>query len=260
MKNILWLSDTHFDSLSLPEFFNFVKKLRGDALLFTGDVSTGRNLIDHLTILLSFFRNPVYLVLGNHDLWRKYRRKIRKSLDHLTEQFPHFHYLTHQDPISLNGSAALIGDDSWYDPGKSHPWVPLVYYWDWYHILDFRALFSVGERYALMRKWADQAAERIQNKLEQAYATYDLVYLALHVPPWPEKIVDLPGLFWKKYNSSAVIATALENTMAKFANKHLVVLAGHTHHSRREKITSNIELRVAAATCGYPEIEEEIWV
>lgn len=256
----LWISDSHFDLLSAKDYFKFVSNLHGDSLILTGDISTGRTLIDHLTILATNYTKPIYFILGNHDLWRKFRHVIQDDIKKLQEEFSHLHYLTNEDITSLTSEVALVGDDGWYDSGYQKPYVPFVFYWDWYYILDFRALFSISERYQLMTQWATAAAKRIKSKLISAFAKHKLVYLATHMPVWPEKVDNLSSFFWKPYNSSKIIAQAIEEVMEQYPDKNLIVLAGHTHDYRREKITNNIELRVAEVRCGAPSISEEIWI
>lgn len=259
MNRYIWISDTHFDLLSIKDYLKFITDLPGDNLILTGDIATGRTLIDQLVILARNYSKPIYFVLGNHDLWRKFKKDIQDELKNLKEQFPNLYYLTNEDVISLTTDIALIGEDGWYDSGYQKPYVPFVFYWDWYHILDFRALFSVAERYQLMTNWATLAAGKIKSKLIAAFEKHQLVYLATHMPIWPEKTDNISSFFWKPYNSSKIISSVVEEVMKNYPNKNLIVLAGHTHDFRREKISSNIELRVAPATCGAPSISEEIW-
>lgn len=264
MKKCAWLSDTHLNLLETEETLAFVRHLnskKSDAIFLSGDISSGFEVINGLTTLAEHYLGDIYFVLGNHDYYKLFISETRDMVRDLCLKYSNLHYLTSDRFQSLGNSTAIVGDDGWYDGLWRNPLTSFIFAWDWYLIKDFRSLFSTSERLAFMRELATEAVLRVQEKLEAAFRTHDKVYLLLHVPPWPgknsSKILDA---FWKPYNSSKLMAVFLEDFMSTRNHKQLIILSGHTHIRRREIISSNIELRVAEADFGSPQVEDFIFI
>lgn len=261
-KRYVWLTDTHFNFLSKAKLFDFfisLRELKCDGIMISGDISTGSELSHHISFLLKVTEIPIFWINGNHDFYGSSFQEVRESMLNLVSEDNRLHYLTLTDYVPLGKSAALIGHDGWCDSRWRVPLTSLVFCADFLNIRDFRELKNNAARLDLVRKLADTATSSISTKLNLAFQKFDTVYLLTHFPPWPKanpKWYDLIDSFWRPYNYSKVLADCIESTMQSYPNKKIVVLAGHTHKKRIEKITDNIELRVGEANVGRPEIED----
>jgi hypothetical protein len=186
---------------------------------------------------------------------------MRYDISLLTQQDSKLHYLSVEEPISLTNDIAIIGQDGWYDAGWKKPFLPIVFWADWYFISDFRLCKDNTSRIDLMKYQAKLASEKLKFSLEKALKTHSTVYLLTHFPPWPEKNDKWYGLiesFWTPYNSCKITADMLSSVMNSHPKQKLIVLAGHTHCQRYEKITPNIELKVGCADHGRCQIQDII--
>jgi Icc protein len=257
MSNYIWLTDTHLnflESYKIVEFFLELKFQEADGIFLTGDISNGPNVCKHLRWLQKILDKPVYFVLGNHDYYRSSFEEVEQSVTSLVKSNESLHYLSVEQPISLNGDTALIGHNGWYDAKWHDPLLPVVFLADWYFIDNFKLGQSNKARMQLMRDRASEAAKSIGKSLQNALRDHSTVYLLTHFPPWPYYQYGIRDNFWKPFNSSRIIAETIEDTMKYFPNKKLIVLAGHTHEVRYTRVAPNIELRVARAELKKPSI------
>lgn len=193
--------------------------------------------------------SPIYFVLGNHDYHKNNFETVTNTVSNLTNQHANLHYLNVCEPLPLNDNICVIGHDGWYDARWRDPYTSFIFAWDYFFIKDFRSLTSNKERITLVRRKADEAAFQLGQKLTRALKKYQTIYLLTHFPPWPENDLICGGIlekFWMPYNSSKATADVLSSIM-KDSDKKLIVLSGHTHRKRFEKITDNIELRVGSS-------------
>lgn len=258
-KRYIWLTDTHFDFINrnkLFEFFALLRQLKCDGIFISGDISTGKYLSEHISLLLKSTEIPIYYTIGNHDIYKTNFASIYKQMNNLMEEDERLHYLTSLNCIELNKNVGLIGHDGWYDARWRAPLTNIVFYADFSQIEDFKKLKNNNERIELVRKLSDEAASSISTKLTLALSKYDTVYMITHFPPWPDDSNNLSSKFWMPYNSSKIMSETIENIMQHHQNKNLIILSGHTHHRRNIKITDNIELRVGASTLTKPEIQD----
>lgn len=264
MAKYLWITDPHFNFLGQSrtvEFLNHAKGYKPAGIFLTGDISTGRELTSHLRLALNILDCPIYFVLGNHDYYHSSFAHTDYEMSYLSKQHNNLHYLNREEPISLSKDVAVIGHNGWYDAGWRTPILPFVFWADWYFIHDFRFHDSNADRMSLMKYKADVATETLKVKLEKALKDHNTVYLLTHFPPWPEKNNKWGGLveaFWKPYNSCKVLADMVTSVMKGHPTQKLIILAGHTHRQRYEKISHNIELRVGAGSHSKCQIEDVI--
>ena len=258
----LRLTDLHLNFLKKEEllkFYNDLNQFDCDGIFITGDTSTGSQLIKHISALAKNVNKTIYFVLGNHDFYHSSFKETEKNICKLTDFHSNLKYLTKKKVIQLTTKTALIGHAGWHDGRWGTP-LSMIFAADWYYIQDFRLLYSFKDCMALDKKRADKSALIIQKRLTNALINFDVVYLLTHFPPWPEK----PSSIWKKmtqkawtpYNTSKIMAETLENIMNKFPEKQLIVLAGHTHHKRNDKITNNITSKVGEASFGKVYIND----
>lgn len=258
-KRYIWLTDTHFDFINrnkLFDFFTLLRQLKCDGIFISGDISTGKDLAQHISLLLKVTETNIYWVNGNHDIYGSNFASISTQMNNLMQDDERLHYLTSLNCVELSKNVGLIGHDGWCDARWRAPLTNIVFYADFYKIEDFRKLANNNERVQLVRKLADGAASSISTKLSLALEKYDTIYLLTHFPPWPDDSNNLTSKFWMPYNSSKVMAEIIENIMKQHPSKNLIVLSGHTHHKRNVKIADNIELRVGISTVTKPEIQD----
>lgn len=258
-----WITDPHFDFISKPQFINFALDLEEQnlaGLILTGDISNGLNIKKHLVWLQRIVGCPVYYVLGNHDRYRSSFAEVNKITTEINSA--NLLYLSRESkPITLCPKVALIGNDGWYDAYYRIPKTPIIFLLDWYFIKEFKEAKSNQDRLKFARQLAHDAAMHIAKNLLEALKEHDLIFLATHWPPWPEQYPNWFGLaekFWMPYNSSKIMAETLVNIMDQYPNKKLMVLGGHTHRKRIEKISHNIELQIGGVLRGMPEVQSII--
>lgn len=267
LKKYGWLTDTHFDFLSKSEFLKYVSHLESqnlDGIFLTGDVSTGQEVSFHLKTLSRILRKPIYFVLGNHDFYRSTFKNISDEVTYLAETDPNLHFMSASpEPLYLNDKVAVIGHDGWYDARFRNPLTTLVFAMDFLFINDFKFKNSNADRIRLVRELADKSAKHVEYQLYKAIETHDIIYLLTHVPPWPRlthRFFGLADAFWMPYNSSMIMADTIISIMKYHPNKKLIILSGHTHLGRTEKISNNIELRVGDASLRRTELQDVIFI
>ncbi len=254
-----WITDPHFDLISLIELVRFGEKLNNfDGILISGDISDAGHVTEHLTFLSKFCAKPIYFTLGNHDFYNSDFLTVKKNIDNLVSDRPNLNYLSHSDIIEISPGTALIGHDGWYGADWVEPLTSLVFSWDWFFIHDFKKLLDNEQRLQKVKDLTVQAAEIIEARLKKAIEKYSTVFLLTHIPPWPDltsgwKLLDR---FWTPYNSSKCISDKIKNVMDQNPNKQLIILSGHTHIERKVKISPNIELRVGGVQTGKTQIQE----
>lgn len=261
-QRIAWLSDTHFNFIKNETLIKFFHSLKNyDGIVLSGDISTGKDVCNHLNLLSYITKNvPIYFVKGNHDAYGFDFSSIEDKIKTLCWNRKDLHYLSSSEPIPLSDNTCIIGHDGWYDPFVVDHLSLLVFICDWIRIKDFK-LFNPTHNLLLSKQKAIESADFLLDSAKKALENYSTIYLATHFPPWPEKNDGFLGLsyrFWTPYDSNKYLADGLFSLMLRNPDKKMVVLAGHTHQKRREFILENLELRVGHAKHGAVEIQEVI--
>lgn len=248
---LAWCSDTHFDFLRSTEdvrrFAAYVGR-QADAVLLTGDISTGRQLQEHLEAFADGVgrERAVYFVLGNHDVWHMSFDEAKAIARDVAMKSPNLFYLDGHEPIDLGG-VMLMGSDGFYDArcGKIDG---DIYMNDWARIRDLREALVSGLPLYL------QERGRVMAQTEAAYLRTTppcqrLIY-ATHVPPFPG-LVGGDARAW-------YVNLALGRELADFADERpecaITVLAGHVHTKGRVDVRNNLLAMTARAEYGQPAI------
>jgi len=262
---LAWCSDIHLDHLDEIDRKYFLKLLNDknhDLVVISGDITVFR----HLSSCLEAFNQlnkPIAFVLGNHDFYggsivdgRTIAGLDRANVTYLSKT---------PNGIKLSEDVVLIGHDGWYDC-RSGTVDGSVILNDFHMISDFKiadglwtALDSPRDlMYVKFRGLADESVSFLKTSILQAFASYRKIVIATHVPP-PEFSMynnkqSEPS--YLPYFSSTALSRMLIEVAESNKDKSITVLCGHTHGLACGFLADNVEIMVAGATYGYPEIQE----
>jgi len=262
MKRYVWYSDTHLNLSVLPLLKRrFIERLNCagvDGAFITGDISSGLWLESDLKFLAQHSNVPIYFVLGNHDYHHRNVASVHCDVRRLCQQHDNLRWLTQERVITLADDVALIGVEGWYDAMLGDPRL-LRWTTDWFMTFDFLHITDMDARIQAWQRMAQESADALAGKLEQALENHKTVYVLTHFPPWKEA-TRAEGTwtekFWLPYNANTAMGHAIERVMVNRKKKHVVVLAGHTHIPCQVRVSNTIQCMVARATYFgdvYPE-------
>lgn len=262
---LAWLTDTHLNGV--PEWFRTrtfvprVRTLEPDAILITGDITTGDRIGRDLPWLARAFSGlQVCFVLGNHDYYGLGFSRVHEMVRHAVSEHGNLRWLSDEALVPLAQRTCLIGVKGWYSGSFGDP-LNLRFSLDWRKIPE---LANVGhlERARVYADTAHDSAINAIAKLENAIVDHDTVYLATHFPPWKEMAPQHPRLgrviddFWLSYHVNEPLGRVVEEFALEHPEKRFVVLAGHTHLRRRAMVLDNLECRVGRTLCWESPDEE----
>lgn len=107
----------------------------------------------------------------------------------------------------------------------------------------------------------DEAADAIEELLNQAFENAGKVILLMHVPPfraacWHEGEVSDDN--WAPHFVCEAAGVRLEQVMKANPNKQLLVLCGHTHSDGQVEIAPNLKVVTGGAIYGHPRLHSII--
>lgn len=258
---LLWVTDPHFNFLSASGWRYFKHQLafypKEVPLVITGDIAESHDFSKYLRELEEG-RN-VYFVLGNHDF---YGDSIASTLDRARSRPGYLEWRA--EPVRLSDTACLVGVDGWYDFKEGAGEDTQLRMSDWELITDFKdrpMSFVAKMSHVLAKQSAAIAAE----KLRYAFTKYKTVYLATHVPPFPEAALSPSHLPSDKDWAPVMVNTVLgESVRSVSLGKFLHILCGHTHTEARMAVPvskmsqsdPNVHVSVGHANYGEVFIEE----
>jgi len=295
---LAWTSDLHLVFLSPPglcadgNLRAWLQQLAGhpfDALAICGDISEAPHLQQHLALLENYVRRPIYFVLGNHDYYRGSIEQVLPALRTFTAGKRHLHCMDLSEHVELTPTTALVGHGCWGDGGYGDLESSRIILNDWKVIAELRrwrrgpwrldCLDSCGvcERDLMkmrvgpedldlesladkLRALGQRAADHIREVLPKALKDKPRVVLLTHTPPFAPRCVrtKMDWDSWAPHAGCKAAGDAIEEIMADFPNRRLLILSGHVHCSSQIQVTRNIEQRTAFARYGAPKIEETI--
>lgn len=271
---IAWCTDIHQDFLSPFRREIFLKELEtatADAFLITGDISTARELYDHMKLIAARVSAPIYYVLGNHDYWHGSFESVREIVARLEQEHPNLIYLGNRSYIKLTEDAALVGHDAWYDAVNGEWKTSGFEMPDWYFIKDYidagcaqfyargHWLIDLPKVVGTSRAIAARCAAHIENGIKEAIdAGFKRVIVATHVPPFPEahmhegKVGDEHAQPWF---TSGLLGDVLDGASYAHPDRVFVSLSGHTHGDYHGSRRHNLHVHVGGAHYGRPHIQ-----
>lgn len=258
---IAWCSDIHLDFLTTTEAQEFVSKVKEtncDGVVITGDISTGPELLSHLS-LFENMQLKTWFILGNHDYYRSSIAYIRDLATKFSQSSTYCKWLPALPGPILLGSTALLGHDCNAD-GRAGDWrYSSVEIRDYEVIAELRGL-GKASILEVLQHHADLAAEYFRINLPLALEMSDQVVALTHPPVyedahWYNGVKGHPS--WQPHFVCEVVGRTLMDIMRdpKYANKKLTVLSGHVHYPKEYSPTPNIVNRVAGAVYGAPQIQ-----
>lgn len=264
MAKYAWATDIHLDFLANrpQELITFAESLIKDGptgIFLTGDISTAKNVVYHLSALEKVVQRPIYFVLGNHDYYGSSIEQVRKTMRELSNASPFLRYMPTMPYYGLSPSTAVIGHDGWYD-GYYGDWQTSSFGMnDWSAIHEFREVQgNKATIVSVARKLAHEGVTHCHNAIKQAVRYHKNIVLLTHIPPFREshifqgKIGDDNTQPWF---TSKMMGDMLLDASKAFPSHTFTVLAGHTHGKYSGKIKDNLIVNVGGAEYYQPALQ-----
>ena len=259
VRQLAWATDLHLVFVPDELVRAFCEKLAqtpADAIAITGDLSDGRRLERHLSLIAESVQKPIFLLLGNHDRYHTSFADAEEQVRCVIENHPHVHRLTGREVIELNAHSALIGIDGWADGQTgSGPASPVVL--NDTILIDDLATLSRAAAWKKIAELSCAFAETIRPTLDAAMSSFRKVILLTHVPPlreatWHEGSISAPDFL--PHFCNARLGEVIRVACARYRKSKLTVLCGHTHSEGVHQET-NLTVLTAGATYGSPRID-----
>ena len=256
---IAWITDPHLNHCSLSSWEHLIGQLNHcqcDAIVITGDISEGDDVVFQLFRLADAVAVPIHFVLGNHDFYQSAIDHTRAEVGNAVSKHARLHYLRNEPLIELSPTVALIGEDGWGDATEGDYGRSKVLLNDFRLIEDFRFRHRSQWR-SLLELLGRDAALRLQYKLEQACAQYSSVLVATHVPPFRESCW-YEGRTTDDHWAPFFVCGQVGKVLLDIANRNpltkIEVICGHTHHGGVAVLAPNLTVTTAGAVYGRPEV------
>lgn len=261
MMKTVWLTDIHLDHLrdqQIREYFEKVTDRDHDAILMTGDISTGQELLRHLKIIEETIDTPVYFVLGNHDFYFSGIAAIRAAVTDFCKRSKNFVYLTSSLPVKL-GNAVLCGVEGWYDGRASDPRESNIIMNDWLRIEEYTSRVSItpfdrqiDTILAVSQFHAEDDCKQMIQKLSSASKLSKNIIVATHVPMF---VSDNPrGDAVDCWYTNTRMGSLLRSFAVNNPDYRINTFSGHTHRQTEQQIWSNLVCRVGGSVYSSPGI------
>jgi 3',5'-cyclic-AMP phosphodiesterase len=255
---LAWATDLHLNFARPPaqeRFFESLLAQQADALVITGDIAEAPDFDLYLAKIARRFAQPVYYVLGNHDFYRSSVADVRQRA-RLTQAV----WLNRAGVVELTPLVALVGHDGWADARLGHYDRSNVVLNDFFLISELKGL-SRTERRTAMERLAEEAAAHFRQTLPLAWAKYDHVVVATHVPPFREATWhegQISDDDWLPFFSSQVAGEAILTAALAHPEKRITVLCGHTHGAGVAHPAPNLTVYTGGAVYGQPAPQEPL--
>ena len=259
VRQLAWATDLHLVFVPrgpLHAFCESLAQTSADAIAITGDISDGRRLERHLSLIAGSVQKPIFVLLGNHDRYHNSFADAEEQVRRVVEIHPHVHRLTGSEIIELNAHIALVGVDGWADgQSGSGPASPIVL--SDTVLIDDLATLSRAAAWKKIAGLSCAFAETIKPTLSAAMSSFREVILLTHVPPlreatWHEGSMSAPDFL--PHFCNARLGEVIREACARYRESKLTVLCGHTH-SEGVHQEANLTVLTAGAAYGSPRID-----
>ncbi|QDT13766.1 metallophosphoesterase family protein [Planctomycetes bacterium K23_9] len=262
---IVWTTDPHLNHvpvLQWDRWIALIESQRPDAILVTGDISEGDDVVFQLNRMSEAFRVPLRFVLGNHDFYQSSIAETRRRVIASANNNPLLKYLTFETPTRLTDGVYLIGEDGWGDATCGDYLRSQVKLNDFVSIEDFITSDRSNWQSQLQQQ-GKQSAERLRTQLQQLPANASDVIVATHVPPfceacWYEGHTTDDN--WAPFFVCGQVGDQLKQFADDNPKIQLHVLCGHTHHAGIANLAGNLTVFTGAAVYGQPDVEAVVHV
>ena len=255
-----WATDWHLNFLkpaALRRFMADLADIDADALALCGDISDGPRLQEHFSLLASSFDKPLFFVLGNHDRYHSSFAEAEKAVAEITGIHRHLYRLQGEKIFQLSTNTALVGVDGWADGlagAGNHSSIRLN---DAIMIRDL-AVLPPSLQWLKMKELAEGFTQAAAIALDQALAGFEHVIFITHVPPFPEAAWHEGRMSEPEFLphfSNPTLGTMLRAACARWPDKQLTVLCGHTHGEGVYQ-EGNLKVITGGAEYGAPAITD----
>jgi Icc protein len=256
---IVWITDPHLNHCSLHSWERLVAQIDcsdAAAILITGDISEGEDVVFQLLRLADVVARPIHFVLGNHDFYHSSVARTRVAVWAAAAKHPLLTYLRDETVVELTPHVALVGEDGWGDATQGDYERSVVRLNDFRLIDDFQTISDKLWRGELEKLGLD-AADRLRSKLEVACQRYPRVIVATHVPPFRESCWyegHTTDDHWAPFFVCGQVGKVLAEVAQQNPQTRFEVYCGHTHHGGIAEIAANLKVITGGATYGYPDV------
>ena len=278
----LHITDTHFDHLFSPAFFdtqeamiqdhfkkldsfiNSINSGKEKNIFLTGDISSGRFIKTHLEYLGKKLTNKkLFFVLGNHDFYHSSFETVNeevKDLLSLEEYKDKLIYLENQSYYDNLSQVLIVGANGWYD-GEYSPFVSSTVKMNDYYIikeLNSIRIKSVPALREECKRLSTVAATKIKTDIENGIKQYSpkKVVILTHVPPFKELSTykgKISNDEWLPCFSSKFFGDTVLETVSNYKEIQFCLFCGHSHDEAYFNPCENIQCRTGKSEYGSPE-------
>lgn len=262
MHRVIWLTDLHLnfaDAEAIEGLGQEVAAANADTILMGGDIGESSSVVRFIERLYAVFREPTYVVLGNHDFYGGGIAAVRADVARLCSEVSGLHFLTCASaPVKLTDRVALVGHDGWADAREGDYHRSLVMMND-YRLIDELARFSKQDRLAELHRMGDEAAQHVRVQLARALTAFQHVLVLTHVPPvraacWYEG--EISDDEWAPHFVCQAMGRAILDVACIHPGKEVTVLCGHTHSGGECRPAPNVKVITGAAEYAAPRITQ----
>jgi len=270
---LLVTSDLHFDLRgrltsreTIERMVDQMAERPCDAVALAGDIAHGLEAFEQCVAMFRRLQRPIYVLAGNHDLWRDDAREIgsealwQRELQAATERAggKWLEGLT-----ARFGRVAMVGSLAWYDYSGMDPGTGRARG-------DAKLLKAQLNNDARRIDWEREdttfAAELGEGLMQRIYAlerdpSIDEIVVVTHVPVVEQQMHRKPNdLRWGIANAYFGNLTLGERVLA--AKKLRVIVSGHTHWGMSALAARGfapaVETHVVGSDYGIPNFVEVV--
>ena len=250
---LAWVSDLHFENADAPDAVDAIvdawNRSAAEAVVCTGDIAEGALLLPTLARMERRLTKPLYFVLGNHDFYDGSIDLIRQEVAALARRSSRLHYLTAEDPISLDCRTALVGDAGWSDGRVGSFLTSDVTMRDYERIPELSGI-DIALRAERLFRLGTGSAERLRPKLEAAVASTRTVLVATHVPPF-RQACRYKGYIaddcWAPHFVCGSVGATLAEVALSRPDRRIETYCGHCHHAAAYRPLPNLSVYASGA-------------
>jgi len=256
----VWVNDIHLDFLAGTEVDRFLRSITEespDVVLAAGDISTARQIVDHLKRFEELVGCPICFVLGNHDYYHGSVARVRAEVSSLCEGSKRLFWLNESGVYPLTQSTAIVGHDGWGDARLGNFDTSPIELSDFF-LIDELTDKRREDLVRILRRLGDEAAAHFRAVLPEALESYRRVVLLTHVPPFPQSTWydgKVSNDDWLPFFCCHAAGEVLKETMSEHPDCDLTVLCGHTHGGGEVEIMPNLRVVTGGAEYRKPEIQ-----
>ena len=255
-----WASDIHLDRAGGKLKEQFLERLSAaghDGVVISGDISRADSVVQHLGEIARATRKPIFFTLGNHDFFGDSMESVDSAVDAACCKFANLHHLGKGEMIPLGDNTVLVGHRGWSNGGAGTRYRISVPNPDRHAIKDFRGL-SDHAYFSRVQSLGSESADYVRSILPIALGRYRRVVFLTHFPPHTDSVrFGRQPCGWNRMSHFANFAMggAMLGIAKNYPRRSITVLSGHSHSAATVRVAPGIEIKVAGARTGQPEVQ-----